>query len=428
MKKVLIVLWINLFSMVLLGCQFDQVTDGYAIYFDSNGGSYVSSIGIDEEITISMLEIPSKTGYEFDGWYYDNNTFDRPLVFSDILNMNLEENITVYAKWVEIINDSTTELSLYDDQFMSDLGLALEEGESIIGLYGVTVSVHGEMIGEQFYNALKRNLRYNIYSVTKSINSLLVGIAIDLGYIGGVDDFISTYIDISGYENQADLANIKIKHLLTMTDGIYWNSNDLPSEMIDLRAALKPIDMILEREVVSMPGQVFNYSDGAAHLMSYLISSATGMKTNDFAYTYLFEPLGIGQAYWVEDKAGINIGGCDLFLSNYELDILGQMVLNKGVYKGIRIVSEAWIDASTMSPDFNVSFYGYYWWLSETYGLDIIAANGFGGQHIYIVPAYDLVITTLASGNVSGEDANIQYNRIETFILEEVLKLFDDIH
>lgn len=424
MKKALLLIFFLLINIVFIGCQVDQTSPQTVLYFDSNGGSYISSISLNEETSMSMPQAPTKNGYVFDGWYYDNGTFDQPFTIEDLSSLNAETDIEVYAKWDEVVTTQPTNNSLYDQAFKDELALVLEEGQSVIGLYGVTVSVNGQMIGEDFYNTLNRNLRYNIYSVTKSINAILVGIAIDMGYIDSVEDSIGRYIDLSGYDNQLELSSIKIKHLLTMTDGIYWDGNDLANELIGLRASLNPLDYILERDIVHSPGQVFNYSGGATHLMSHIISIATQMKPNDFALQYLFEPLGISEPYWAEDQSGVNIGGSDLHLSNYELDIIGQMMLNQGVYNDQRIVSESWVNVST-SPS-NHSFYGYYWWLNQTYGLDIIQANGFGGQHIYIIPEYQLVITSLASAYVVGEAANIQYNLIESFILDDILKLFYD--
>jgi uncharacterized repeat protein (TIGR02543 family) len=424
MKKALLTLWISLLSLLIIGCQFGQTTEGFRIYFDSNGGSYVSSIEYQEEITFVMPNQPTKDGFEFDGWYFDNQSFIQPFSLDEISIVQLEDHITLYAKWIEKNEQPTTVNTIYDEAFLSSLDTILEDGNSIPGLMGVTISVNGEMLDEQFYNYLERNIRYNIYSVTKSITSLLVGIAIDLGYIHSVDDSMSEYIDLSDYNHQDDLENITIKNLLTMTDGIYWDSNDLASEMIELRRNLYPLDYVLNRQLSHLPGDHFNYSDGAAHLISYVISNATGMKTNEFAYEALFEPMGISNPYWTEDRSGYNIGGCDLYLSNYELDMIGQMVMNHGIYNGERIVSQSWIIESTTMKYDDIPYYGYYWWLSRAYDLDIISANGYGGQHIYIIPAYDLVITTLANAYVSGEDANIQYNAIDAFVIDDILRLF----
>ena len=282
------------------------------------------------------------------------------------------------------------------------------------------------MFKERYFNNNDFQNDNNIFSVTKSITSLLVGIAIDKGYIESVNQSIGDYIDLDAYETDYDLSLIKIEHLLTMSAGLVWDSSNLSGEMINLRRSADPLTLILGRELGFDPGTEFNYSDGSAHLVSVILTEATGMSARDFAYENLFEPLGIEEPYWNADQTGINIGGCDLFLSNSSLDIIGNLVLNKGIYNGVRIVSEEWVETSTENKvaTFANHGYGYYWWLSNKWGVPLISARGWGGQHIYIIPQFDMVITSSSLGNVADAQAHSQFDEIEFLLVHRIIELF----
>ncbi len=323
----------------------------------------------------------------------------------------------------DIINDLND--VEYSATFLSDIKETLSEAESINNLYGISILVDGELIADEFFGHQEDRSRNNIFSVTKSVTSILVGIAIEEGYIDSVEQSIGDYIDLSMYDTESDLSEIKIKHLLTMSAGLIWDSNDLAGEMISLRSSPDPLSLILERELGFTPGTRFNYSDGSAHLISVILSEATGMSTRDFAVEHLFTPLGIDNLYWNEDTQGINIGGCDLYLSHVHLALIGNLVLNNGVHNGEQIVSEEWLNISTTNQisSFASHGYGYYWWLNSIQGYRIISAKGWGGQNIYILPDFDIVITTSANGIISGDIASTQFDEIDDFIVEDIIPL-----
>ncbi len=324
-----------------------------------------------------------------------------------------------------LYNDNKTYNERYNEDFLVGLDAALEESENINNLFGITVSVDGDMIREVYYLDAEDESS-NIYSVTKSITSLLLGIAIEKGFIDNIDQSIADFIDLSLYESDDDLSVITIRHLMTMSAGLVWDSNNLSGEMINLRISSDPLTNILGRGLGFVPGTQFNYSDGSAHLMSVIIQDATGMTANEFAIEYLFTPLGIAETFWNADMKGANIGGCDLYLSNVSLDIIGNMVLNKGVYNDVRVVSEEWIETSTTNQisDFANFGYGYYWWLSTKDNVDLISARGWGGQMIYIVPEYNVVLTSLAEGYVSDSSAGSQFDEIEDLLVNDIIPLF----
>ncbi|MDC0558872.1 beta-lactamase family protein [Candidatus Izimaplasma bacterium] len=314
----------------------------------------------------------------------------------------------------------------FDESFITDLDDILDDAGDIYNLYGISISVDGEIIRELHFRSRDEQSKNNVFSVTKSVTSLLVGIAIDNGFIESVEQSIGDYIDLSQYETDDDLSAITIRHLLTMSAGIYWDDENLSSEMINLRSNENPMDLILGRGLSYVPGTEFNYSDGSAHLVSVILAEATSMPTEEFAEQYLFTPLGIDSFSWNADQNGINIGGCDLFLSNLQMDIIGNLILNKGMHNGVRVVSEEWINESTSNQisSFAYHLYGYYWWLSNKWGVPLISARGWGGQQIYIVPDLNLVVTSSSNGFVSDSTAGSQYVEIEDMVVNEIIKLF----
>ena len=319
------------------------------------------------------------------------------------------------------IVDPNIIISELDDEF----NVIIEDASQISNIYGITLSIDGNIIFEHYFNNSSNTSKHNVYSVTKSITSLLVGIAIDKGYIDNVDQGIGEFIDLSSYDNYELLESITIRHLLTMTAGLVWDSGNLSSEMINLRSSTDPLGLILDRDLGSNPGSVFNYSDGAAHLISVILNEATGMSAFDFAKEYLFEPLEIEDAEWHTDRLGYNIGGCDLFLSNLDMIKIGQLILDNGVFNDTQIVSENWITQATTNQNAQISTqgYGFYYWLSSYEGYTYISARGWGGQQIYIVPQLNLVITSVCNGWVSDSLAYSQYGQIEDIVVNRLIPL-----
>jgi len=188
---------------------------------------------------------------------------------------------------------------------------------------------------------------------------------------------------------------------------------------------------ILNKPFISDPGESFNYSDGAAHLTSVVLSQATNMTANEFAKEHLFTPLGIGDRYWTTDNRGFNYGGVRLYLYPDDMLRLGKLVLNKGKWNNEQIVTKDWIDESTefqISTDDIIPYgssYGYYWWRASANDYDFFYANGHGGQFILIAPAVEVVIvaTTNWSGLSDPQAGSLWYNLIN-IIVNEVLVSF----
>jgi CubicO group peptidase (beta-lactamase class C family) len=244
----------------------------------------------------------------------------------------------------------------------------------------------------------------------------LVGIAIDKGYIQGVNaDVLDYFPKYRPPDNDPRRRDITIEHLLTMGSGIDWpqygadNINDKMAKSGDW------IRFILERPMAAEPGSRSNYSNGDAHLLSAILQKATGETALDFGWDNLFQPLGISEVRWDYDPKGISIGSATIYLTPRDMAKLGYLYLNRGKWEGKSIVSADWVRASLQSRTKiaiagGYADYGYYWWIYPELGL--YEAWGGSGQRIGIFPELGIV-TVITSNN--PEDAPVTAFSSEIF-------------
>lgn len=253
-------------------------------------------------------------------------------------------------------------------------------------------------ISFQYYKNKKSESKlFKINSVTKSILSILIGIAIDKGIIESVQTPISVYFPTIDQSKK----DITIEHLLTMTAGYEWPEwgawNGRPFPMIN---SMDWVNYILEKNIVAKPGEKMNYDSGASQLLSAILQKATKSKLSVFAENMLFKPLGIHEYLWHEDSKGINIGGFGLSLTTKDMLKIGILMMQKGVWLGKQLVSSEWVEQSTNAKYHtydHVGSYGYHWWvlLNDELKINnppIFFAMGYGGQYIIVSPEQKLVV------------------------------------
>lgn len=287
---------------------------------------------------------------------------------------------------------------------------------------GVLVVRNGKVIAERYANGSAADQANNIHSASKSMLSALVGIAIREGLIDSVDqkvaDFLPSYLD----DGDADKARITIAHLLTMSAGLAWEE-DATEYAIEDEADW--VGAILARPVVTEPGESFRYSTGLTHVLSAVLTSATGLSTCAFAHRYLFGPMGITAEHWGRDPQGIQSGGYNLYMTPREMAAFGQLYLQGGSWHGAQIVPADWV-ATSLRPqqvDDDVYRYGYLWWLRDLGGHDTAIAWGWGGQLIYVVADLDLVvvITSDTSDDLPMTEIEGFANRAHQFVRDAVI-------
>jgi CubicO group peptidase (beta-lactamase class C family) len=264
-----------------------------------------------------------------------------------------------------------------------------------------TVIRDGYIVWERFLGGrTNHNTQHDLHSVTKSVVSTLIEIAIYEGYIESVDQPILDFFPEYLAENpDTDKGDITIQDLLTMRSGIEWDEADPPAWV---GTQTSWISRILSMPMAHAPGEVFNYSSADSHLLSAIIAKATGRTTLNFAGEYLLEPLGINNRQWRSDIQGINWGGTGLYLTSRNMAAIGLLYLGEGYWNGEYIFPPGWQADATR---FHVSFrpndsegttpaigYGYQWWLREQGGYESYMAIGYGGQYIVVIPELDLVV------------------------------------
>lgn len=310
------------------------------------------------------------------------------------------------------------------------LRLAFDEFKKVEGALGLIVCREGTIVAEEYTNfkTYGADSIKNIMSVTKTFTGVLVGLAIDKGYIASVNDPISKYLTgIVTFPDQVK-AGITIDQVLKMSFGHSWNGTSPSSLTSTWAAAQDHLQYIIDLPLVNTPGTTFNYSDGASHLLSVILTKATGMNTLDFAIEYLFNPLGIYKLRWSKDDKGYPNGGSGLQIMPKDMVKFGNMILNKGRYNSKQLVPESWITTMTttkISTNDNVLHgpeYGYQIWLGNEGGHRYYMAMGWGGQFIIIVPELKLVVTaTCWTSGLDWPQAGEHWTGIIRIIFEKIL-------
>ena len=274
-------------------------------------------------------------------------------------------------------------------------------------------------LGQNFhgnYIEFDRDTRHDTHSATKSFTSVIVGAALEKGFIQSVDDKIFDYFpDYSSLIDQQK-EKITVEHLLTMSSGFQWNEWDVPisqsnHDIIRLIFSSDPIYYVLSKPVVTEPGSVYYYNGGTVDLLGQIVKRASGMEVENFSHTYLFGLLGITNYNW-QTMYGSGMTCChgDVYITPRDMAKIGYLYLKKGVWNGTRIISEEWVNVSIqnhITPPVNWAYgYGYLWWLKKYHtGIRIyysFNAEGWGGQQIIIIPSENMVVIFTGANYVSN--------------------------
>ena len=296
-----------------------------------------------------------------------------------------------YEELQNIINNQIEELNASND----------------VGLEGIIIIHNGKIVSEEYYDGSSISEVYNIWSVTKSFTSTLIGQAIDQGLIQNQNSTLDNFLPDYG---QPYLESVTLHNLLTMSSG-YADGFGYPY-WIDATT------MQLEWMPYTFPGFFF-YNNSACHLNSHILYEGTGSNPKEFASVNLFPYLGINNPFWTDGYNNINDGSASLHLRLRDMVKLGQLFLQDGyALDDNQIISSEWIEIAT-SPliptagsDLDLDNYGYLWWIPQEGYL----AYGYGGQFIAVMPERNLVIgthsDTFSDQFYQTELLNIIYNEI----------------
>ncbi|EFM12467.1 beta-lactamase [Paenibacillus curdlanolyticus YK9] len=266
------------------------------------------------------------------------------------------------------------------------------------GMKSVVLVQSGAMVWEWHDKGEDRPL--SLYSCTKSVLSMLLGIAMGQGLLQGTDERVADWLEPfrrAGVDER--FADITLSHLLTMTSGIDWPDFDKPYRA--MRASEDWVQFVAHRPIHQLPGRAFCYNSGGSHLLSAILTEATGVSALSYAAEHLFGPLGIQRAAW-SSQGSVNEGGTGLHMSSRDMAKLGLLYLRDGKWGSQTIVPAEWVQASTRAHHkalvhYEPPIYGQYgdhWWVSDgdEQSGSFYFAFGYGGQYLIVAPSLDAVV------------------------------------
>jgi CubicO group peptidase (beta-lactamase class C family) len=269
------------------------------------------------------------------------------------------------------------------------------------------IPIPGRIYGRRVENVtFDPDTLHDMKSVSKSVASLAVGIAIDRGLIRSVNEPIFSFFPELSDLRSPEKERIQLVHALTMSMGLKWveatpATGDNDNDEARMHRAPDPCRYVLGLPATAAAGQDFHYNTGALTLVSAIVRKVTGRPLDEFARATLIEPLGITGVEWIRVKGDTDAGG-GLRLRPRDMAKIGQLVLAGGRWNDRQVVSKAWIETSTAPKVKGTDglFYGYLWWLGRSLlnGREVhwAGALGRGGQSIRIVPELDLVVVVTA--------------------------------
>lgn len=287
----------------------------------------------------------------------------------------------------------------------------LAHAEQLSPLTSLLIAQSGHPVMERYYGGMTADRAVNLKSVSKTLLSPLVGIAIRDGYLTGPTQPVSEILGPRLSEVlEPEKRSITLEHLLTMTAGLESTSFENYGGWVSSRNWVRNA---LARPLRCPPGTCWGYSTGNTHLISAALTQATGKSTLAFAREVFFAPLGIELQPWDRDPQGIYLGGNNMRLRPRELLAIGQLYLDRGRHEGRQVVPEEWIDASwrprAVSP-WNRNDYGYLWWSREAAGERVYFAWGYGGQFLFVIPRLEaavVVTSTLDTRRERGHNRDV---------------------
>lgn len=287
--------------------------------------------------------------------------------------------------------------------------------DSIPSIGSFIVSKSNKIIYEQYFNGANKETIFNVKSVTKSITSILTGIAKDKGLLPNLNTTVlkilpeydiprNNFKNISNIEgkvtNDSIRKKVTLRHLMTMQGGFDYTENSQISRAMGFSS--DPVKFILDLPFEEYPGDKFNYRTGETYVFGAALSRLVHSSLKDFADINLFNPLSLKIEKWDTDVLNRNLAGSELFMKPSDMLKFGTLILNKGKINNKQIVPEKWIEESTAEqvkldnwdvlP--NANGYGYYWWRRKTNGYQAFVAVGYGGQMICTIPDLKMVIVT----------------------------------
>jgi CubicO group peptidase (beta-lactamase class C family) len=307
-------------------------------------------------------------------------------------------------------------------------------------VHSILIVKNGKLILEEYFYKFHRERPHQIRSATKSISSILTGIAIDQGFIKDVTEkiypYFMSYESPEGWDGR--VRDVTIKSILTMTSG--YDCDDFATRHscdIGLKNSDDWLQYAVNLSMAHEPGKHWAYNSASPMLIGEIISTNSGVSFQDFANKYLFNPLDIKNFHWSFSPKGRVLLSGSAKMRPIDMAKIGYLALNKGKWKDTQIVSERWISESTkeytsapvqsLLAGFTLGTcgYGYLWWTKDfsinKENFQSFFATGNGGQMIFVFPRLDLV-AVFTQGNYNNSLAYQPFEMLTDFIIPAMLQ------
>ncbi len=264
---------------------------------------------------------------------------------------------------------------------------------NIHDLHSFMLLRHGAVVAEGWWVPYARQTPHMLFSLSKSFTSTAVGLAVAEGCLSVDEPLLKFFPEEAPAKPSRNLAAMRVRHLLSMSTG---HAEDTTSYM-HRRQDGNWVKAFLARPVKFGPGTHFLYNSGATYMLSAIVQKLTGMTVLDYLRPRLFEPLGIQNPTWESCPRGINFGGWGLSISTEDIARFGQLYLQKGMWRGKRLLPKAWVEEATSKQVSNGSKedsdweqgYGYQFWRCR-HGM--YRGDGAFGQYCIVMPDQDAVV------------------------------------
>ncbi len=297
------------------------------------------------------------------------------------------------------------------ETLLASLRRVIDQGHDT---HGLIVIRNGHLILECYRHPYGPDTLHNLKSVSKSVSSALVGIALEKGVIKDLETPVCEYFP-QHFPEDCDprKRQITLRHLLTMTAGTGIDEN---SPMMGfLFRSPDWVKTAIAWDLADDPGTTFKYSTPLTHIMSGVLTEASGVDLLEFADEHLFGPLGFGEVQWTQGPKGYRFGGAELFMRPRDMARFGQLFLDGGSWNGEQLIDPEWVAESTRNqlPRSMGREYGYWWWMGRKDGYQ---AQGWGGQKIRVWPEQKMVVVET---NADHRAADTLWSGFDRFALSD---------
>jgi CubicO group peptidase (beta-lactamase class C family) len=296
------------------------------------------------------------------------------------------------------------------------------------GIYSIIIAKNDRVVYRKYYKDYNENSLFNDQSLTKSIVSILIGMAIDKGYIHSADEKIADFFPELKTDPDKRKQEITLRRIMCQSSGLYHE--DL-TQLATFLSLPDPSAYVLAAPLVADPGKEFHYNNAATHLLSLILTKSTRMDTRTFAKKFLFDPLGIQEFEWAKMRDGYYDGSglLSIRLRSEDMAKIGLLLLNKGAYKQQQLIPAQWV-TSLIHPDiFYPTEWGFYrstyalcYYHADYKGVPITYGMGWGGQFLILIPS----LSTVVVANESIADSHA-IQQSETFTRHIFPLIFDQL-